>query len=351
MKLRMKKVSFFVVSCILVTMIFCMVVGRQIEANDVQQVNNEEVGEIVSKKAYSDDFDVVKAKTELMELHKDEYVDMSELEKEKYLEDIYAIFQNGYSQEVIDGILEKNGVYLLQVPDEEGAEYVASDGSYISLNKPKIYYYSKLGYWGIYASGCYTKFPDDIDWTDVFWPTVGKRYNIGSPDCYGYTIEDISGTYSSSLVSAKCMISVSGTPSGGVNVSSKTKKTGSGAYGVGFEIQDKAIIASSSILKYTYNYLGYSFGVMGWYNSEFVNYRGNVQTVYGHTWSSCEIKSFSIGLNAGVNSGGAQVSANCSMDFTKSGKNFTGTSFDTNLYKEGFNKVPKNVYYDSNFAP
>lgn len=300
--------------------------------------NNEVLGYAT---LYEGEFDIVAAKHQLASLHENEYVEMPEEKIQERLDTIDELLFANISEEERVQKLEELSVYILEVPTGNNAEY-ASDASYITLNRPVIYYNATNKYWGIYASGCYNKFPDDIDWTDVFWPTVGKRYEIGDVDCYGFVIEDAYGTYNASLKSQKCIISTNSNINYGTRVSSTTKTTGSGRYGVGFEIQDKALITESNIFNYTWTYIGYSFGCIGWYTDSFKNYRGNVQTVYGHTWSSCEVSNFTIGLEAGVSEkDGGQLTANCALTLSKASKGFKGASSDTNLYSEGFNASKK----------
>lgn len=307
--------------------------------------------QVMSVSAANEEFDIVSAKLELAALHADEYVEMSEAEIAERTDAIDEIVLSDLSEEEKNAKLEAMNVYVLEIPEENQAEYVASDGSYVKLNAPKIYYNSTNKYWGIYASGRYTTFPNDINEWTVFWPTVGKKYDIGGYDCYGFVIEDSSGTYSASLKSQKCIISNATAPTSGTQVSSTTKTTGSGKYGIGFQIQDQALIKSWDGFTFTYTYIGYSFGCVGWYTDAFKNYNGNVETVYGHTYDSCEISAFNIGLEAGYSAkDGGSLSANCNLTISNTSKGFTGASSDTNLYEDGFGKTTTAMPY-SNFQP
>lgn len=307
-------------------------------ATDAMTVDNHPVG---YASLYDGEFDIVAAKQEMASQHENEYIEMPDEEIQKRLDAIDELLLADIAEEERIKELEKMDVYLLEVPTSNAAEY-ASDSSYITLNKPVIYYNATNKYWGIYASGCYNKFPEDLSWTSVFWPTVGKKYDIGDVDCYGFVIEDTSGNYTASLKSQKCIISNSTSVSSGTQISSTVKATGSGKYGVGFEIQDKALISDSNIITYKYTYIGYSFGCIGWYSDSFKSYRGNVQTVYGHTYSSCQVSDFSIGLEAGyTQKDGGRLSGNCALKLSNVSKGFKGSSGDTDLYKEGFNATKK----------
>ncbi len=309
------------------------VIAMSMSVSAAKEENNNTTNQIYEVNAVDkdSDFDIVQAKLDLAKLHEDKYVEMNETDIQARLDEIDSLLASNLTEKEKQQALEEMDVYTLDIPSSNVGEY-ASDASYVTLYSPKIYYNAKNKYWGIYASGRYNKFPDDISTWDVWWPTKGKRYNIGGVDCYGFAIEDTSGSYTASLKSQKCIISTNTNISYGTRTISTSKATGSGKYGIGFEIQDQAIITSGNAFHYNYTYLGYSFACIGWYTDSFKNYRGNVQTIYAHTYSNCEVSSFTIGLEAGASSNdGAQVTGNCGISISKAKKGFKCSSSDTSL--------------------
>lgn len=302
---------------------------------------------IEGRALYSDpSFDIVAAKTDLADAHSDEYMELTEEESAERSEMLENLIMSGLPEEELNAKLEEVHVYPLEIPEEQKGEYVSSDQSYVTLYEPKLYYDSARSYWGIYARGVYNRFPDDICWLDVFWPTVGKRYSIGGTDGYGFAIEDTSGTYSASLKSKKCIISTASAVTGGTTKTATASVPGSGRYGVAFQMQDEAIITKSNIINYSYIYLGYSFGCIGWYTDNFKTYRGNVATIFAHTYDDCGVGGITFGAEVGT--GG--ISANCEISYTRNNHKYDCGSTDMNLYTDGFGK-PKTQNPNSIFNP
>lgn len=243
-------------------------------------------------------FDIVKAKKELADKHKDKAKELTTEEnsdrKHKVKEILEKRITKNESIDLIDKELESLGIYKLDVPESDDTANAMSSSADVYLAKPSIFYDSWSREWGVSTSGY---------WRNTnFDGIVG---NVGGRDGYGITYYNTSGTYSTSVTSSYASIY---DQNGENSDTTWNPSNGDGKYGVEFELQDYRKVGSAD------RYIGAKFDCCIWYTSSWSSFNGYARTLYAHTWSTTNISSVQFGVD------GKQFG--CDVTFSSTSNNF-----------------------------
>lgn len=271
-------------------------------------------GQIISNPAFPDDFDIVAAKKELFDLHKSKYRLFSEQESFKRDTKIDQILTNpDLNEDEKYGLLESYDVYPLLTPTSDYS--INSCPSDITVQKPIILFDSATQRWIVTGGGT---------WKNRNWDylelrallaakpltMVGVTQNVGGYDLYGIAFTNTSGSYSGVYLHS-CSSKITDGQAGGYSITSTSRNTGDACDGVGFLMQDKAVVTKTYWTGwFDYEYVGKSFYVTARYNSEFTNYHGNATTFYQHSFKSTKIT----GVNLGVSGKTLGIDVNISSE-------------------------------------
>lgn len=253
-------------------------------------------------------FDIVKAKTDLVNRYKSNYTPMSPEETknraEKIDRQLCKLIAEGKSQIEIDKAMEINKIYKLEVPaDFSSGITPMSEPNDAICNPVSIYYDSAASQWVVSGGGSWTsdQWFNDRNW--IWVPYTGETHNVGGYDSVGIAYNNTSGIYNSSVVSSMGYI----TDQNGWGEFSSSPSHGDGSLGVAFDFQDKQkyIRSPISLQIYSYDvaYQGKGYSALIRYNSNFANYNGNARVFYAHTWKTCNITNLSFGSGSGFTFG------------------------------------------------
>lgn len=189
----------------------------------------------------------------------------------------------------IENIMSNKKVYLLHENTAQTITPMATGNSDVTLNKPSIWYDSSADQWAITAGGYW----NNRNWVNDTPFFYGSGWNnIGKFDTVGFSLHDNYGNYTgTSCVSGFAYV----TDHNGRSSNYYNPASNDYSHGVYFLFQDQAYYNSGWM-----NYFGDGFSCTVRYSSNFKNYHGNATTFYGHTWSSVDISSVTMGTNGNV---------------------------------------------------
>ncbi len=264
-------------------------------------------------------FDIVKMKKDLVNKYKDKKVDMTEevkkARREKINNELLELTANGIDIREIDQKMKEYGLIRLEVPQDSSNIYY-STASDITLNTPSIYYDYQANEWTVSGGGNWITNAWKYDSTAANQILCPASQNLGGVDSIGISLHDPSGTYNASMVDCQGYYS----DGAGNYTLIQYADNNNYAQGITFSYQD--IITDSTPMDSNWDdwkYKGKNFSALATYSSAFVNYGGNANTFYAHTWNSTTINSVTLGTSG------------ASVTFSSSNNRFTAYSPDTSF--------------------
>lgn len=198
--------------------------------------------------------------------------------EELMLEEISSVYAD---KKAIYSSLESYGCYVLNPSSEELITF--SSSSDVTVSTPTIYYNAYNKTWTVTCGGY---------WKNMNWEKdKALPGNVGGQDAFGIGYTSVTGTYKSSVVS------VSGYINDGrikKSVSTSNRSDGDGSKGFGFRLQDYVYADSGTLFIY---YVGYQFGGLCNYDSNFSSFGAVATGYYIHTWDKATINSITFGVN------------------------------------------------------
>ncbi len=253
-------------------------------------------------------FDITKAKQDLTNRYKSNYIPMSpeevKIRAEMIDRQLCKLIAEGKSQIEIDNAMKANKLYKLEVPTNSNSGMIPLSAPNDAIcNSVSIYYDSGASQWVVSGGGWWTtdQWFNDRNW--IWVPYIGETHNVGGYDSVGIAYNNTSGTYNTSVISSMGYI----TDQDGWGESSDSPSHGDGSLGVAFDFQDKQKYTRSPVnpVVYSYDvaYQGKGYSALIRYNSNFANYNGNARVFYAHTWNTCNITNLSFGAGSGFTFG------------------------------------------------
>jgi hypothetical protein len=286
----MKKSKFLTVLCLSMTLLF----GQSVMASNDKAPEKEK-------------FDIVAAKHQLAEKHIQKLdKNLGTKEKEKRIgtiqEKLNSLAAGETTKDKAKSELEKLGVYMLDVPEEEPSTSYStlSQGSDITMNNVWITYDSSTGNWQVTGGGYWNNKQWFGDLGFTWWAGyTGETKNMPGYDSVGIAYFNTSGTYNATVLSSQGYW----TDHNGWSGSSTSPSHGDGKMGVAFDWQDKVkltywpigvigVVTSSDC-----SYLGNGFSTTITYSSNFADFNGFARTFYVHTWNSTNISKMNFGIS------------------------------------------------------
>lgn len=256
---------------------------------------------IEQSKNNKEKFDVVKAKTDLMEKYKDKLNKKRTLSPEEIDNQFNVMLVEGKTEEEIDAFAKENGLIKLEQPQSNDDIMMMSAPSDAICQNISIYFDQYTGQWVVRGSGSWSN-KNFVTDANVF---ICTSTNIGSYDAVGITFFNTNSSYSSSVVSSSAQF-YDGHQR---QVTSYSPSQGDGKLGVAFYIQDTLYLNSPTGDKDP-SMVGQYFNVNMRYDSNFSKYDGTARMFYIHTWDKARIDSIgfsgdnakSFGVSASISS-------------------------------------------------
>lgn len=233
------------------------------------------------------EFDPVKAKQELVDKYKDNFMllslEGSNQRAEIIDKEILEMTALGKNAQELDEALAKYNVYRLIRPEVKTVVPM-SQGSQVTLSSANIYYDSGANEWVVVGGGYWN---DDMAWKNdaPLWVQAlcPASHNLGGEETVGVSLHNTNGQYGTTS-----MVSAMGYYSDGQGWSNYIQNASNNNYeqGISFKYQDVITDPNPGDTDWSdWRYRGRHFSALARYSASFTNYSGNANTFYGHTWS------------------------------------------------------------------